>query len=110
MSLTTGAFPLAISHEDDLRESDAYFRVLTESLPQLVWTCSSDGRCDYLSKQWVAYTGIPADDQLGLRWLDRIHPEDRGRTQVSWFEAVSGGGNRFNSLVGSARTACSCSL
>src|SRR5271165_2844839 len=35
-----------------IRESERYFRQVTESLPQLVWTCAPDGLCDYLSPQW----------------------------------------------------------
>jgi PAS domain S-box-containing protein len=76
--------------EEAVRESEERFRVLTESLPQLVWSCLPDGRCDYLSSQWVAYTGIPEAEQLDLRWLDRIHPDDRERTLEHWLGAVSG--------------------
>ncbi|HYP06531.1 MAG TPA: PAS domain S-box protein [Bryobacteraceae bacterium] len=77
--------------EEALRTSEAQFRVLTESLPQLVWSCLPDGRCDYLSRQWVAYTGIAASEQLDLRWLDRvIHPDDRERTLEHWLGAVAG--------------------
>jgi PAS domain S-box-containing protein len=35
--------------EEALRESEARFRQVAESLPQLVWTCAVDGSCDYLS-------------------------------------------------------------
>jgi PAS domain S-box-containing protein len=76
--------------EEALRHSEARFRVLTESLPNLVWSCLPDGRCDYLSSQWVAYTGIPESEQLDLGWLDRIHPEDRERTLEHWLGAVAG--------------------
>ena len=77
--------------EAALQESEARFRVLTESLPQLVWSCLADGRCDYLSRQWVAYTGVSESEQLDLRWLDRvIHPDDRHRTREHWLGAVAG--------------------
>ena len=77
--------------EAALRDSEERFRKLTEGLPQLVWSCLSDGRCDYLSKQWVAYTGVPETEQLDLRWLERvIHPEDRERTREHWLGAVAG--------------------
>ena len=57
--------------EQMLTESERRFRTLTESLPQLVWTCKPDGWCDYLSKQWLDYTGRPEPEQLGFGWLDR---------------------------------------
>ena len=63
---------------------------LVEELPQLVWTCLPNGECDYLSRQWVDYTGVPEADQLGLDWLRALHPDDRDRTHAHWLGAVRG--------------------
>ena len=76
-----------------LRKSEAHLLQLTNSLPQLVWTCLPDGQCDYLSKQWLAYTGIPKEQQLGLDWTNQIHPDDRERIIPVWHHAVE---NRTN--------------
>src|SRR3954469_25498795 len=78
-----------------LRESERRFRTLTETLPQLVWTCRPDGNCDYLSRQWVEYTGVPEDEQLGDRWVELLHPDDHERTMASRMAAVEGS-NRFD--------------
>lgn len=75
---------------DALRESEERYRLLSESVPQLVWSCDAEGRCDYLSSQWRAYTGVPEADQLGYKWLAALHPEDRDRTVESWRAAVEG--------------------
>jgi PAS domain S-box-containing protein len=80
--------------EADLQESQARFQTLTESLPHLVWTCRADGWCDYLSRQWVEYTGRSESEQLGYGWLNHLHPEDRERTQAEWTAAVARG-DRF---------------
>ncbi len=74
-----------------LRESESSFRQLVASLPQLVWTCTPDGQCDYLSDQWVAYTGVPAAEQFGRGWLNQVHPEDRPRLTEAWENAVAQG-------------------
>ena len=74
-----------------LRESEARYRTLAETLPQLVWTALPDGRCDYLSRQWVEFAGVADTEQLDLRWLDRaIHPDDRERTLQHWTGAIEG--------------------
>jgi PAS domain S-box-containing protein len=73
-----------------LRASEDRYRTLAETLPQLVWTCLPDGSCDYLSRQWTEYTGIPEHEQLGTRWLDVLHPDDRDRTHAHWMGAVAG--------------------
>jgi len=73
--------------EDKVRQSEEYYRSLAETLPQLVWTCLPNGDCDYLSSQWVVYTGVPESNQLGIQWVDvALHPDDRERC---WQNAVA---------------------
>jgi len=84
-----------IRDEQEIKNNEKRFREIIESLPQLFWTCTVDGPCDYLSKQWVEYTGIPEAEQLGYRWLEQLHPEDRDRTISTWMEKVIDG-ERFN--------------
>jgi len=74
-----------------LRENRARFKTLTESLPQMIWTCSRDGFCDYLSRQWLDYTGRSESQQLGKGWLEQVHPEDRVKVDAEWDRAVSSG-------------------
>ena len=74
-----------------LARSRSRHQAVIEGLPQLVWTCLPDGRCDYLSRQWIEYTGLPEAEQLGLAWLGRvIHPDDAARTLDHWMGAVAG--------------------
>ena len=47
--------------------------------------------CDYLSRQWIQFTGIPAADQLGFNWLRQIHPADKKGLLQQWKAAVEGG-------------------
>ncbi len=77
------------------REVEVRFRQLAEGLPQLIWTCQPDGPCDYLSPQWVAYTGIAEAEQLGTGWLQQIHPDDRASLMQAWNAAVVEG-SRFD--------------
>lgn len=74
--------------QKDLSDREARLRQIIESLPQMVWTCLPDGSCDYVSPQWVAYTGRPEQEQLGRGWLDQLHPDDRGRVESAWRSAV----------------------
>ncbi len=87
--ITTGADITAIKKTAlALRESEARFRQLAETLPELVWTCHADGPCDYLGPQWIAYTGVPEVPQLGYGWQAQLHPDDRDRAVAEWLAAA----------------------
>ena len=72
-----------------LADSEGRFRELVECLPQPIWTCLPEGECDYLSPQWMSYTGMPAAGQLGHGWTQQVHPEDRRMAIEQWQEAVA---------------------
>lgn len=82
---------------ETLRERESDLRQLIENLPQLVWTCRADGPCDYLSPQWVAYTGIPEHEQLGDKWLQQVHPDDRQGLSEAWDQALKADRSSFES-------------
>jgi PAS domain S-box-containing protein len=74
--------------EEILRNDEKRLRDIIEALPQLYWTCKPEGPCDYLSGQWVKYTGIPESKQLGYEWLEQLHPDDRERAVAEWNEKI----------------------
>src|SRR6516164_7900224 len=77
--------------EAALRASEERFRTLAESLPQLVWTCLPDGRVDYLSRQWLDYTGMSEAEPLDSQRLKQvIHPGDLEATMASWAASAEG--------------------
>jgi PAS domain-containing protein len=76
---------------EQLRENRARFKTLAESLPQMIWTCQRDGNTDYLSRQWLDYTGRSEAEQLGHGWLEQVHPDDRVKVQMEWARVLSSG-------------------
>jgi len=76
---------------DTLRESWLYYRVLAESLPQLVWTSDANGGWDYVGPQWARFTGFPAEEQMALGWLRQVHPDDRPAATAAWNLAIAAG-------------------
>src|SRR6185312_6081056 len=94
IDLATQTAALCLIHHRQmkaLRDSESRFRQLAESLPQLVWTCEPSGECDFLSRQWLEFTGVPAAEQLGFGWLAQIHPADRDAIMAGWRAAVTSG-------------------
>jgi PAS domain S-box-containing protein len=60
-------------------------------LPQLVWTCAANGRCDYFNPQWQAYTGAPVQEHFGWGWLEVIHAADREELEAAWKRSLATG-------------------
>ncbi len=78
--------------ERQVQESASQLAQLTEGVPLLMWACSPTGECDYLSRQWLDYTGRGLVEQLGSGWLEAVHDEDREETAAAWRKAVDAGG------------------
>ncbi len=80
-----------LAADASLREEEKGAREALESLPQIVWTCAPEGRCDYLSPQWQRYTGSPVAEGLGDGWLARLHPDEMEHARLRWNETTAAG-------------------
>ena len=77
--------------EDALRESEARFRLMAETMPGVVFTTSAEGWCDYVNTRWYEYTGTEPNAADGFGWLTAVHPDDREPTLEHWKEALAAG-------------------
>jgi PAS domain S-box-containing protein len=62
--------------EQALRESEERYRLLTEVQPTIVWTLRPDHTVEFVSRQWVEFTGRTLEHVQALGWHDLIHPDD----------------------------------
>src|SRR5579883_1356269 len=62
--------------EDALRQSEAEFRQVADSLPQLVWVTKPDGDHIWFNRRWYDYTGSTPAESAGDGWVNFFHPED----------------------------------
>ncbi len=74
-----------------MRAREEEFRILSEAIPQMVWSSNPDGGANYLNSRWFAYTGQSPDEAHGLGWLQALHPEDLPRARKRWAAAVHSG-------------------
>jgi PAS domain S-box-containing protein len=77
--------------EAALRQSEERYRVLADSLPGAVFTCTADGQCDYCNQWWCTYAGATPEQCQGTGWIAALHPDDRPRTLRRWNEALETG-------------------
>lgn len=73
------------------RESESRFRVLSECMPQKVWTARPDGQIDYLNQMLITYAGRPREELIGWGWLDLVHPDDVEAHLKGWQQSVASG-------------------
>jgi PAS domain S-box-containing protein len=77
--------------ERQIRESEARFRTLTETMPQIVWTAAPDGAVQYFNSRWYEFTGAKPEQSLEWAWGPIIHPDDLERTVERWTVATRTG-------------------
>ncbi len=81
--------------EDDLRDSEAHLRSLSESVPVGVFRCNLEGRLTYVNPRWTEMTGIEGNEIFRLHAFELIHPDDREATVADW-EATILQGARYD--------------
>jgi PAS domain S-box-containing protein len=72
-----------------LRASEADFRLLAESMPQIVWITEPDGKNIYFNERWMSYTGLTLEESVGDGWNKPFHPDDRQRAWDAWQAATT---------------------
>ena len=74
--------------EEALRESEAKFRTIADTMPQIVWSTTADGYHDYFNERWYEYTGMSRTGDQGWSWKDYLHPDDYERTLEIWHHSL----------------------
>lgn len=78
--------------EAALRQSEERYRLLSEAMPQMVWSTGPDGTAVlFVNQRWTEYTGLPLEATQRQGWLNSIHPEDLQRTVAAWSRSVTTG-------------------
>src|SRR5260221_2360356 len=77
--------------EQRLKASEENWRVLAETVPQLVWTTRPDGLVEYWNHRWYDYSGSSPEQALGHGWSQFLHPEDYQHTLTVWHQALATG-------------------
>jgi PAS domain S-box-containing protein len=77
--------------EAALRESEARFQAIANSIEQMIWSTRPDGYHDYFNRRWYDYTGMPDGSTDGDEWLGMFHADDRSRAWATWQRSLESG-------------------
>ncbi len=68
-------------------ESEAYFKMLADKMPHLVWILNPDGHFLFTNCRWHEYTGRNND----AKWEEIVHPDDWANSRAAWRAAFDAG-------------------
>ncbi len=63
---------------------------LLDQINEIVFRLDREGRWTYLNRAWTTVLGFPAEETLGRRHLDFIHPDDRASCEARFSDLQSG--------------------
>ena len=72
-------------------DGEQRFKVLADSMPQIVWSTPPDGLTDYFNARWYEFTGATPEQTLGAKWATAFHPDDQERSFAAWNNSVESG-------------------
>ena len=76
----------------ELSQRERQLRLLTEVIPQQIWSGTPDGAIDYCNQRLLDYVGYSLDQVHGGRFREIIHPDDRDDFQSAWERTLATGG------------------
>ncbi len=74
-----------------IAESEAKFKMLSETIPHTIWTATPDGKKNFFNKYFLDYTGLSFEELKGDGWQKIIFPDDLERELAQWHHALKTG-------------------
>jgi PAS domain S-box-containing protein len=82
---------LLVNDLTEKKEKDKRIQAILESLPQMAWTTTAEGKVNYYTQGWYAYTNQTPQEALADGWKFIIHPHDLKLSITRWEEAMTTG-------------------
>lgn len=80
-----------VATRDTLVRMNSAFRILTDAMPQMVWSTLPDGFHDYYNARWYEFTGMPPGSTDGEGWNGMFHPDDQDYAWGIWRHSLETG-------------------
>ncbi|KAF3086579.1 hypothetical protein TWF102_010985 [Orbilia oligospora] len=111
------------ARQAEMAESEAKYRSLANSSPQIVFAATLSAGITFANNQWLEYSGQTLDQALQLGFMEFVHPADRFKCALpgfrveqmtakekalgAWFKAVSGdaGRDKIPEMMGAKKKA-----
>jgi len=84
MVRATGPSDLAAPRDHDLR-------LLTETIPHMLWSATPDGLIDYVNQRVIDYADLPYEEFLGVGWGRAVHADYAEAMAREWSRSIATG-------------------
>jgi PAS domain S-box-containing protein len=91
----------AVQAEAKAARAEREIRLVTDTIPALVWSALPDGAVEYFNQRWLTYTGLTVEQARGWGFIDAYHPDDRAlvRNLTSVGPSLAGSTNDLTTEV-----------
>jgi PAS domain S-box-containing protein len=77
--------------EEVIRASERNLNLTINTMPALAWSARPDGSVEFLSRRWLEYTGMSAEDAQDWGWVKAFRPEDLDGLIAYWQSILARG-------------------
>jgi len=77
--------------EEQLRQRELNLRLITQTIPGMLWSASPDGEVDYCNAPWLDFAAMTMEQAKGWGWVDAIYPDDRKKLVEHWRSCLVSG-------------------
>jgi PAS domain S-box-containing protein len=79
---------------DEIKKSEDRLRLVVDTIPSMVWSCTPEGSIDFASQSLIEYFGLSLEELVGTGWVSGLHPDDVG-LRIAQFSAELVAGKPF---------------
>src|SRR3984893_5974520 len=76
---------------DEMRSSEARWRLVLDTIPVLVTSARPDGSLDFVNQRWLEFLGLSVDKVRDWGWTAVTHPDDITGFVDGWRSAMATG-------------------
>jgi PAS domain S-box-containing protein len=80
---------LNLARQQETAASEAKYRALANSSPQIVFAVGRTKGVTFCNSQWIKFSGQTEDQALGVGFMDHVHPEDLAKCRLPTFDEGS---------------------
>ena len=74
--------------EEIIKDSESRFKNMANTAPVMIWIADVDGLFSFVNNVWLEYAGGELGGQLGMNWLNNVHPKDIQKILIDYQDSL----------------------